>query len=182
MKMRNLFCLERSKYFKIVILMLIKVLKKLIFLAPKALYLWCQTVCIFLQLAFSLSINDDVRWHRVCSNDTGSSCSIIVTATAHSLIRVCVLSRSVMSSSLWPHGLQPARPLRPWDSPGKKTGVGCHFLLQCMKVKSEREVTRPCPTLSDPLDCSPSGSSVHGIFQARGLEWGATALWAAQHN
>ena len=65
---------------------------------------------------------------------------------------------------------------RPWDSPGKKTGVGCHFLLQCMKVKSEREVAQSCPTLSDPMDCSLPGSSVHGIFQARVLEWGATAF------
>ena len=65
---------------------------------------------------------------------------------------------------------------RPWDSPGKNTGVGCHFLLQCMQVKSEREVAQSCPTLSDPVDCSPPGSSVHGIFQARGLEWGAIAF------
>ena len=61
----------------------------------------------------------------------------------------------------------------PWDSPGKNTGVGCHFLLQCMKMKSESEVAQSCPTLSDPTDCSPPGSSVHGIFQARVLEWGA---------
>ena len=59
---------------------------------------------------------------------------------------------------------------RPWDSPGKNTGVGCHFLLQCMKVKSEREVTQSCLTLSDPMECSLPGSSVHGIFQARVLE------------
>ena len=59
---------------------------------------------------------------------------------------------------------------RPWDSPGKNTGVGCHFLLQCMRVKSESEVAQSCPTLSDPMDCSPPGSSVHGIFQARVLE------------
>ena len=63
----------------------------------------------------------------------------------------------------------------PWDSPGKNTGVGCHFLLQCMKVKSESEVTQLCPTLSDPTDCSLPGSSFHGISQARVLEWGATA-------
>ena len=61
---------------------------------------------------------------------------------------------------------------RPWDSPGKNTGAGCHFLLQCMKVKSESEVAQSCPTLSDPMDCSPPGSAIHGIFQARGLEWG----------
>ena len=65
---------------------------------------------------------------------------------------------------------------RPWDSPGKNTGVGCHFLLQCMKVKSESEVAQSCPTLSDPMDFSPPGSSVHGIFPARVLEWGATAF------
>ena len=61
----------------------------------------------------------------------------------------------------------------PWDSPGKSTGVGCHCLLQCMKVKSESEVAQSCPALSDPMDCSLTGSSVHGIFQARVLEWGA---------
>ena len=65
---------------------------------------------------------------------------------------------------------------RPWDSPGKNTGVGCHFLLQCMKVKSESEVAQSCLTLSDPMDCSLPGSPVHGIFQARVLEWGAIAL------
>ena len=62
---------------------------------------------------------------------------------------------------------------RPWDSPGKNTGVGCHFLLQCIKVKNESEGAQSCPTLNDPMDCSPPGSSVHGIFQARVLEWGA---------
>ena len=61
-------------------------------------------------------------------------------------------------------------------SPGKNTGVGCHFLLQCMKVKSESEVAQSCPTLNDPMDCSLPGSSIHGIFQARVLEWGAIAV------
>jgi len=70
----------------------------------------------------------------------------------------------------------PTRLLRPWDSPGKNTGVGCHFLLQCMKVKSEGEVAQSCLILSDPIDCSPPGSSVHGIFQARVLEWVAIAF------
>ena len=65
---------------------------------------------------------------------------------------------------------------RPWDSLGKNTGVGCHFLLQCMKVKSESEVAQSCLTLSDPMDCGLPGSSVHGIFQARVLEWGAIAF------
>ena len=81
-----------------------------------------------------------------------------------------------MSDSVRPHRQQPTRLPRPWDSPGKNTGVGCHFLLQCMKVKSESGVTQSCPTLSDPMDCSPSGSSVHWVFQARVLEWGAIAF------
>ena len=74
--------------------------------------------------------------------------------------------------------LRPQRwqPTCPWGSQSKNTGVGCHFLLQCMKVKSESEVAQSCPTLSDSTDCSPSGSSVHGIFQARVLEWGAIAF------
>ena len=74
------------------------------------------------------------------------------------------------------HRRQPTRLLCLWDYPGKSTGVGCHFLLQCMKVKSESEVTQSCPTPSDPMDCSPPGSSIHGIFQARVLEWGAIAF------
>ena len=81
------------------------------------------------------------------------------------------------------HGLP-----RPWDSPGKNTGVGCHFLLQCMKVKSESEVGQSCPTLSDLMDCSLMDCSlpdsfVHGIFQARVLEWGAIAFsrWVAHY-
>ena len=83
-------------------------------------------------------------------------------AAAAKLLQLC--------PTLW----QPTRLPRPWDSPGKDTGVGCHFLLQCMKVKSE--VAQSCPTLRDPMDCSPPGSSVHGIFQARVLEWGAIAF------
>ena len=67
-------------------------------------------------------------------------------------------------------------PGSPWDSPGKNTGAGCHFLLQCMKVKSESQVAQSYPTLSDPMDCSLPGFSVHRIFQARVLEWGAIAF------
>ena len=77
---------------------------------------------------------------------------------------------------MWPRRRQPTRLPHPWDSPGKNTGVGCHFLLQCMKVKSESEVAQSCPTLTDPMDCSPPGSSVHGILQARVLEWVAIAF------
>ena len=81
-----------------------------------------------------------------------------------------------MSDSVQPHRWQPTRLRHPWDSPGKNTGVGCHFLLQCMKVKSESEVSQLCPTLRDPMNCSLPGSSVPGIFQARVLEWGAIAF------
>ena len=81
-----------------------------------------------------------------------------------------------LSDSVRPHRRQPTRLPGPWDSPGKNTGVGCNFLLQCMKVKSKSEVAQSCLTLSDPMDCSPPGSSVHGIFQARVLEWGSTAF------
>ena len=81
-----------------------------------------------------------------------------------------------MSDSVRPHRRQLTRLPRPWDSPGKNTGGGCHFLLQCMKAKSESEVAQSCPTPSDPMDCSLPGSSVHGIFQARVLEWSAIAF------
>ena len=81
-----------------------------------------------------------------------------------------------MSDYVRPHRRQPTRLPHSWDSLGKITEVGYHFLLQCMKVKSQSEVTQSCPTLRDPMDCSPPGSSVHGIFQARVLEWGAIAF------
>ena len=88
----------------------------------------------------------------------------------------CCWVASVVSDSVRPHRRQPTRLHSPWDSPGKNTGVGCHFLLQCMKVKSEIEVTQSCPTLHNPMGCSLPGSSVHGIFQARVLEWVAIAF------
>ena len=88
----------------------------------------------------------------------------------------CCQVASVVSDSVPPHRWQPTRLPHPWDSPGKNTGVGCHFLLQCMRVKSESEVAQSCPTFSDPMDCSPPGSSIHGSFQARVLEWGAIAF------
>ena len=76
-----------------------------------------------------------------------------------------------MSDSVQPHRRQPTRLPHPWDSPGKNTWVGCHFLLQCMKVKSESEVAQWCPTLHDHMDCSLRGSSIQGIFQTRVLQW-----------
>ena len=81
-----------------------------------------------------------------------------------------------MFNSVRPQRRQPTRLRHPWDSPGKNTGVGCHFLLQCMKVKSESEVAQLCLTLSDPMDCSLPGSSTHGISLTRVLEWGASAF------
>ena len=87
-----------------------------------------------------------------------------------------LLVMSVMSDSVWPHRWQPTRLPRPWDSPGKNTGVGCHLLLQCRKVKRQSEVAQSCLTLCNPMDCSLPGSSAHGIFQARVLKWGAIAF------
>ena len=90
---------------------------------------------------------------------------------------VAAAAKSLQSfNSVCPHRRQPTSLPRLSDSPGKNTGVGHHFLLQCMKVKSEREVAQSCLTLSDPMDCSLPGSFVHGIFQARVLEWGAIAF------
>ena len=92
------------------------------------------------------------------------------------LLLLLLLSRFSRVRLCATHRRQPTRIPCPWDSPGKNTGVGCHFLLQFRKVKSESEVTQSCPTLSDPMDCSLPGSSIHGIFQARVLEWGAIAF------
>ena len=101
----------------------------------------------------------------------GSRClrTLLAAATAAKSLQSC-------PTLCDPIDCKPTRLPRPWDSPGKNTGVGCHFLLQCMKVKSESEVAQSCPTLSSSMDCSLPGSSAHGIFQARVLEWGATAF------
>ena len=102
------------------------------------------------------------------------SSHLLLTHVIHYYIQVP--TGSVVSDSVRSHRWQPTRLPHPWDSPGKNTGVACHFLLQCVKVKSEREVAQSCPTPSDPMDCSPPGSSVHGIFQARVLAWLAIAF------
>ena len=110
----------------------------------------------------------EVKWNRSIFKDTiQENISKIKSCCC------CCQVASVVSDSVRSHRWKPTRLLRPWDSPGKNTGVGCHFLLQCMKVKSEREVTQRCPTLSDLMDSSLPGSDAHGIFQARVLEWGA---------
>ena len=87
-----------------------------------------------------------------------------------------------MLDSVWPQRQQPARLPHPGDSPGKNTGVGCHFLLQCMKVKSESEGGQLCLPLHDPMDCSLPSSSVHRIFQARVLQWVAIAFSASKEQ
>ena len=87
------------------------------------------------------------------------------------LLLLLLLSRFSRVRFCATHRRQPTRLLCPWDSPGKNTGVGCHFLLQCMRVKSKSEVAQSYPTFSDPIGCSLPGSSIHGIFQARVLEF-----------
>ena len=114
-----------------------------------------------------------------CSRTEKELLNLIPEASPGLISCCCCEVASVVSDSVRPHRWQPTRLHRPRDSPGKNTGVGCHFLLQCMKVKSESEVAQSCPTLSDPMDHSPPGSSVHGIFQARVLEWGAIAFSGA---
>ena len=92
------------------------------------------------------------------------------------IVYAAAAAKSLQSCLTLCHPIDGSPPSHPWDSLGKNTGVGCHFLLQCMKVKSQSEVAQLCPTLSDPMDCSLPGSSVHEIFQARVLEWGAIAF------
>ena len=114
-------------------------------------------LCILIIMHIFVKIHRTVHLNRV--NVT------LLLLSRFSRVRLCVTPQTAAHQAP-----------RPWDSPGKNTGVGCHFLLQCMKVKSEREVTQSSPTLRDPMDCSPPGSSVHGTFQARVLEWGAIAF------
>ena len=88
----------------------------------------------------------------------------------------CCQVAAVVSDFVWPHRWQPTRLPHPWDSPGKDTGVGCHCLLQCIKVKSESEVAQLCPTLRDPMDCSLPGSSLRGIFPGKNTGVGCHRL------
>ena len=98
------------------------------------------------------------------------------------MLLLLLLSRFSCSDSVVPHRRQPTRLPHPWDFPDKNTEVDCHFLPQCMKVKSESEVAQLCLTLSDPMECSPPGSSTHGIFQARVLLWGTIAFYICLMN
>ena len=101
---------------------------------------------------------------------------MLVSSKTHAAAAAAAKSRQSCLTLRDPIDGSPPGSPRPWDSPGKNTGVGRHFLLQCLKVKRESEVAQSCPTLSDPMNCSLPGSSVHGILQARVLEWGATAF------
>ena len=119
--------------------------------------------------------------HLMCFAYSFVGCILLSLRSHHSHHSCCCCQvASVVSDSVQPQRRHPTRLPRPWDSPGKNTGVGCHFLLQYMKVKSESEVTQPCPTLSEPMDCSLPGS-IHGIFQAKVLEWGAITF-SAHHS
>ena len=109
----------------------------------------------------------------ISANFIGWKWDLYVVFICISLIAAAAKS---LHDSVQPHRRKPTRLPCPWDSPGKNTGVGCHCLLQRMKVKSGSEVAQSCPTLSDPMDCSLPGSSVHDIFQARVLEWAAIAF------
>ena len=123
-------------------------------------------------MMFSLKKDKSSPWHHLFE----ITCYLVPESLPWEDKHKIVLAAKSLQScpTVWLHRRQPSRLPCPWDSPGKNTGVGCHFILQCMKVKSE--VAQLCPTLSDPMDCSPPGSSVHGIFQAGVLEWGANAF------
>ena len=131
--------------------------------------------CPFIwQIAFCFFILINFLWYGFFSHlwDCGTSCFFCLPSGGGA----CCYVASVVSDSVWPHRWQPSRLPCPWDSPGKNTGVGCHFLLQCMKVKSEKWSLSVVSNSSDPMDYSLPGSFVHGIFQARVLEWGAIAF------
>ena len=104
-------------------------------------------------------------YHLICPGFW--KCTLLITCRKQCRMFPAAAAKPLQSClTLWPHRRQPTRLPRPWDSPGKNTGVGCHFLLQCVKVKSESEVVQSCPTLSDPMDHSLPSSSIHGIFHA----------------
>ena len=145
----------------------------------------------FFLLAFSNSFSHNKCKNHFCPliipNSPPFDFSLSSCSLAKLLIIRTYVSRPVLSAAAAkslqscptlcdPIDGSPTRLCHPWDSPGKKTGVGCHFLLQCMKVKSESEVAQSFPTLCDPMDFSLPGSSIRGIFQARVLEWVAIAF------
>ena len=119
---------------------------------------------------------------KLCHFHRKTGSAIFIPLVWHQYCSLLVAKSLQSCPTLQPHRCQPTRLPHPWDSPGKNTGVGCHFFLQFVKVKSENEVAQLCPTLSDSMDRSLPGSSIHGIFQARVLEWGATASYISQRG
>ena len=127
-----------------------------------------------MKLSSSVAIDNTVKW--ILSLQQTLECYFKTSVKGIGLIHpyngcccycCCSSVASVVSDPVRPHRRQPTRFSRPWDSPGKNTGVGCHFLLQCMKVKSESEVAQLCLTLSDPMDCSLPGSSIYSFNELR---------------
>ena len=127
-------------------------------------------------LAVQGTLKSLLQHHSSRASILRHSTSLWSNSHIHTCCCCCCCITSVVSDFVRPHRWQPTKLCHPWDSPGKNTGVGCHFLLQCMQVKSESEVVQSCLTLCNPIDCSPPGSSIHGIFQARVLEWVAIAF------
>ena len=117
-----------------------------------------------LSVGFLVEMSSVASCEKIAFSRGRPSDSEVISQALKSSVGCCCWVTSVVSASVRPHRRQPTRLPRPWDSPGKSTWVGCHFLLQCMKVKSKSEVAQSCPTLSDLMDCSLAGSSVHGIF------------------
>ena len=163
-----------------------------------------QAFTIYMSITYSMDMSLNKLWetvkdtedwraaaHGVTKSQTGLSNWTTITSLYHlprktqtTGFPVQLLLLLSHFSRVWLCATPRRKPIRlphPRDSLGKNTGVGCHFLLQCMKVKSESEVTQSCPTLSDPMDRSLPGSSIHGIFQARVLEWVAIAF-SAKHS
>ena len=143
---------------------------------PRWCYLtWCPLSTCGCRATETRSVQTEMELERKAGTDSESFDSKKKKVKMTSYYYYCWVA-SVVSDSVRPQRRQPTRLPHPWGSPGKNTGVGCHFLLQCMEVKRESEVAQSCPTLREPMDCSPPGSSIHGIFQARVLEWGAIAF------
>ena len=137
----------------------------------------CYEIINSLVIELFSAVNNDKIVERICVATVAFMLHYLSIPCPH-VAAAAAAAKSLQScpTLVQPHRRQPIRLRHPWDSLGKITGVGCHFLLQCMKLKSESEVAQSCPTLSDPMDCSPPVSSAHGIFQARVLEWGAIAF------
>ena len=133
-------------------------------------FIWCCRLWTYTCLSHCWLSRHSGPWEHIesLSNTILTSSNALLATAAKSLQSCPTLCDPI-------DGSPPGSPC-PWDSPGKNTGESCHFLLQCMKVKSESEVLQSCPTLCDPMDCSLPGSSAHGTFQARVLEWGAIAF------